>query len=167
MTRGKEKLDDGALAAAFNEVAYLYGTPASRADYALQERIIGLVGSRVTDVPYFRTRDFVNLIGDVLTLDDGATAKTKQSIIRTLRRAASAPDASSEAVWNAVTSLRTAMLEMPRHAPAAERALKAVAAAHPHDWEDAYEFAGKYWNSSQKVHLRHELSLNSLRKLVM
>ncbi len=164
MSRQRKRLDDRTLAAMFDKVADLYVFLATRpSDYALQETAIAALESRIGKNPIFRTERRFEKLADILSVDAGATPATKRHVVRALANGASMPDVSPKAVWFAVHGLRELALEEPTHSRAAGKAIKKIAAAHPRDWQEAFESAGNFCNGSQMNRLRDDLMLDEVR----
>ena len=80
-----------------------------------------------------------------------------------LANGASMPDVSPKSVWFAVLGLRELALAEPAFARAAARAIKKIAVAHPHDWQEAFIDAGENWNGAEKNRLRDDIELDVVR----
>lgn len=160
-----KKLDDATLAEVFDLAANLYVFLATRpSDYKIQESVLEAVDRRIAKNPILRTAKRVERLADILTIDDKATPKAKRHALSALVKAGSAPDASPDAIWFAVHSLRETTLEAPDYAAAAARGIRKIAQAHPSDWQEAYLSAGSSWNGAEKNKLAQDMGLDVMRR---
>ena len=165
MTGKRAKLDDATLADLFDKAAsfYLY-SGAKSSDYALQETIVAAVASRIGKSAVLRTDEVAENLADILTLDDDALPATRGHIIQALAKAATAPDATPDTLRVAVYSLRETALSQPTLAEQADKALKAIAVAHPQGWQKYYNLAAQDWDKARREDQEQDLSLDLMRR---